>query len=55
MLGEYETGLASKHIVSWKNLTTNRVDSKALSKDHPDLYEKYLKPSVSRRFGVKAL
>ncbi|QRG70634.1 YqaJ viral recombinase family protein [Brevibacillus choshinensis] len=55
MLGEIETGIASKHIVSWKNMTTHRIDSKALAKDHPDIYQKYLKPSVSRRFGVKTV
>lgn len=55
MLGEYETGIASKHVVTWKNTTRNIIDSKALAKDHPKLYQKYLKPSVSRRFGVKAV
>jgi putative phage-type endonuclease len=55
MLGDYETGLASNHVVTWKNVTTNRIDSKALQKDHPDIYQKYLKPSFSRRFNVKAV
>lgn len=55
MLGKYETGLANNHMVTWKNVTTNRLDSTALAKDHPDIYQKYLKPSVSRRFGVKAV
>jgi putative phage-type endonuclease len=55
MLGEHETGLASSHIVTWKTVTSNRIDSKSLAKDHPDIYQKYLKPSVSRRFGVKAV
>jgi len=55
MLGEYETGTASHHVVTWKNVTTNRLDSKALQKDHPDIYQKYLIPSFSRRFSVKAV
>ncbi|MED1881184.1 hypothetical protein EDM54_12970 [Brevibacillus borstelensis] len=55
MLGKYETGLANNHMVTWKNVTTHRLDSTALAKDHPDIYQKYLKPSVSRRFGVKAV
>jgi len=55
MLGEYETGIASKHLVTWKNTTRNIIDSKALAKDHPDIHKKYLKQSVSRRFGVKAV
>lgn len=55
MLGDFETGIASKHLVTWKNTTRNIIDSKALAKDHPDIHKKYLKPSVSRRFGVKAV
>jgi len=55
MLGEYETGIASKHLVTWKNTTRNIIDSKALAKEHPDIHKKYLKQSVSRRFGVKAV
>jgi putative phage-type endonuclease len=55
MLGEFETGIASRHIVTWKTVTSNRIDSKALATDHPDIYQKYLKPSVSRRFSVKAV
>lgn len=55
MLGEYETGVASKYIVTWKTITSNRIDNEALAKNHPEIYQKYLKPSVSRRFGVKAV
>lgn len=53
MIGEHEIGIASDHIVSWKTVTSNRIDSKALKAEQPDIYEKYLKPSTSRRFGVK--
>lgn len=55
MLGKYETGIASKHVVTWKNATRSIIDKKALAKDHPDLYQQYLKPSVSRRFSVKTV
>ena len=55
MLGDHETGLTSNHIVTWKTVTSQRVDSKALAKHHPDIHEKFLKPSTSRRFGVKAV
>jgi len=55
MLGEYETGIASNHLVTWKTVTSNRVDIHALAKDHPAIYEKYIKPSISRRFNVKAV
>lgn len=55
MIGEYETGRTNSHLVTWKNFTSNRIDSKALSKDYPDIYQKYTKPSTSRRFGIKTL
>lgn len=53
MLGEFETGVASNHIVTWKNVTSNRVDTKKLKKERPDIYEQYLKKSTSRRFNIK--
>lgn len=53
MLGEFETGVASNHIVTWKNITSSRVDTKKLKKERPDIYEQYLKKSTSRRFNIK--
>ena len=40
-------------LVTWKTTITNRLDSKALKKDYPDLYSKYAKEYVSRRFLLK--
>lgn len=53
MLGEFERGIASNHIVTWKTVTTNRIDTKRLKTERPDIYEQYLKPSISRRFTIK--
>lgn len=53
MLGENEAGRYGDRLVTWKNVVTNRFDSKAFAKDYPDLYEKYLKTSQFRRFAVK--
>lgn len=53
MLGENEVGRFGERLVTWKNIVTNRFDSKAFAKDHPELYEKYLKKSQYRRFSVK--
>ncbi|GED13780.1 YqaJ viral recombinase family nuclease [Aneurinibacillus migulanus] len=52
LIGEYEKGIASEHIVSWKPVTRNTVDSKALKEAHPDIYEQFLKSSTSRRFLI---
>jgi len=39
--------------VSWTNVTQNRFDSKSFQKDHPEVYEQYLRPSSFRRFSIK--
>jgi putative phage-type endonuclease len=55
MLGDHEAGLARHYQVTWKNVTSRRIDSKALKAEHPDIYEKFAKQSISRRFSVKRL
>lgn len=55
MMGDMETGQASDHIVTWKSTISNRVDSKLLKTEYPDVYEAVIKPSVSRRFGIKKI
>ncbi len=39
--------------VSWKPTTTNRFDTKTFKTDYPALYERYTKPTTSRRLLVK--
>lgn len=41
--------------VSWKSVSSNRVDSKKLKADYPDIYEECVKASESRRFTVKEI
>ena len=41
--------------VSWKSVVSNRVDSKKLKADYPDVYQKCIKTSESRRFTVKEI
>lgn len=41
--------------VSWKSVSSNRVDSKKLKADYPDIYKKCVKTSESRRFTVKEI
>lgn len=41
--------------VSWKSVVSNRVDSKKLKADYPDVYQKCVKTSESRRFTVKEI
>jgi predicted phage-related endonuclease len=53
LLGENEVGLAGDRKVAWKTVISNRLDSKALKTDHPEIYEKYARESISRRFMIK--
>ena len=39
-------------IVRWKEIVSNRIDSKALKAALPDVYGQFCKASVSRRFTV---
>ena len=55
MLGEHESGTTGDHIVTWKNITQERLDSKTLKAEHPALYKKYASKSSYRRFSVKAI
>ena len=53
-LGEATEGEYGAYRVSWKNRETTRLDTKALKKDLPDVYEKYAKTSSSRTFLFKS-
>ena len=53
-LGNNEVGrLPSGIIIEWKNIIGSRFDSTALKNENDDVYKKYLKTSISRRFAVK--
>jgi putative phage-type endonuclease len=54
MLGENEMGTADGHIVTWKSVTQERLDSKTLKAEHPTLCQKYTNKTSYRRFTVKA-
>ncbi|MGL4875152.1 MAG: YqaJ viral recombinase family protein [Clostridium sp.] len=54
-LGEAECGSSNSYVASWKQVISNRVDSKKLKVEFPDVYEKCCKESKSRRFSIKEL
>lgn len=39
-------------IIRWKEIISNRIDSKALKATLPDVYSQFLKQTSSRRFTV---
>ena len=53
LMGENEKGYTANRVVTWKNYETNRIDSKRLKAEQPELYKKYTNTSTARRFTVK--
>jgi len=53
MLGTAEKGTIHGRTVIWQNVTSKRLDTKALQKEHPEIYEKYAQESLYRRFSIK--
>ena len=52
-LEDASIGVTNRFKVTYKAITTNRIDSKRLKEEHPEIYEKYSKPSISRRLTIK--
>lgn len=53
-LGEAELAENERYRVSWKTVCSNRLDEKRLKEEQPEIYEKYRRETVSRRFTIKA-
>lgn len=41
------------HVISWTSVSSERLDSKKLKEEQPEVYAKYAKSSNSRRFSIK--
>lgn len=52
-LADAEIGTVGSYKVTWKNVTSNRIDSKLLKEKHPDIAAEVTKASSSRRFEIK--
>ncbi len=48
-------GHSQRHKVTYKTVVSNRVDSKRLKVEVPDVYDKFIKLSSSRRLTIKKL
>ena len=51
-MGDREELRAGEYKVSWKNVESNRLDSTALKKALPEIAERFMKKTVTRRFLV---
>jgi predicted phage-related endonuclease len=54
LLGINESGIVGDSVVSWKNVTQERFDSKSFEIEQPELYKKYTRNATHRRFIIKA-
>ena len=55
IVGDAQHFFSGECQLTWKNVTRNTLDSKRLKAEEPDVYDKYVKSSTSRRFGVKVV
>lgn len=53
IMGDYDKASCMGHSISWKPVTSERLDTKALKEREPDIYEKYAKSITSRRFTLR--
>lgn len=51
-MGDQEELSAGAFKVTWKAVTSSRIDTTALKKELPDIAAKYLKTTTTRRFCV---
>ena len=52
VMGDSEAITAGEYRISWKPVTSSRIDTAALKKAAPDLCEKFTYTSTTRRFVV---
>ena len=52
---EAELAENENFLVSWKSSISNRLDSKKLKEELPEIYKQYVKATESRKFMVKTV
>ena len=53
VMGEEETLLAGAFKVDWKTVISSRIDTTALKKALPEIAERFMKQTTTRRFCVR--
>ena len=53
IMGDYDRARCYDHKISWKSVSSDRLDTKALKENEPEVYEKYVKTTSSRRFTLR--
>jgi len=52
IMGNEELLIAGAYKISWKSVTSSRLDSTALKKALPEIAERFMKSTTTRRFCV---
>jgi putative phage-type endonuclease len=55
LLGEYEVGRFKDWKITWRSISSSRLDTKRLKAELPDIYAKYTNQTSSRRFEIKRM
>ena len=53
VMGDEETLLAGAFKVDWKTVVSSRIDTTALKKVFPEIAERFMKQTTTRRFCVR--
>ena len=53
VMGDEETLLAGAFKVDWKTVVSSRIDTAALKKMMPEIAERFMKQTTTRRFCVR--
>lgn len=51
-MGDAETAFAGEYKITWKSVTSSRVDTTAFKKALPEVAERFTKQTTARRFIV---
>ena len=51
-MGDSESVQAGEYRITWKAVTSSRIDTSALTKALPDVAERFTKETVTRRFVI---
>ena len=53
LLGENEIGVAGDRLITWKSITSEKLDTKAIKTEMPEVYKQFTKQSTYRKFAIK--
>ena len=51
-MGDSESVQAGEYRITWKSVTSSRIDTSALRKALPDVAERFMKETITRRFVI---